>query len=70
VVYLQESGCDCGINDDPILFSHTIDSDNSNKWIDAVKDELKSIEQNKVWDLIKILEGCKRVGCKWVFMIK
>jgi hypothetical protein len=70
VVYLQESGCDREINDDPILFSHTIDNDNSNKWIDAVKDELKSIEQNKVWDLIKILEGCKRVGCKWVFMIK
>ena len=40
------------------------------KWIDAMKDELKSMEQNKVWDLIKILEGCKRVGCKWVFMIK
>jgi len=32
-----------------------------------MKDELKSIKQNGVWDLVKLLEGCKGVGCKYVF---
>ena len=33
-------------------------------------DELKSMDQNKVWDLVELPEGCKRVGCKWVFKTK
>ncbi|XP_072077980.1 uncharacterized mitochondrial protein AtMg00820-like [Arachis hypogaea] len=35
-----------------------------------MKDELKSMEQNKVWDLVKLPKGCKRIGCKWVFKTK
>jgi len=29
-----------------------------------MKEELKSIDDNKVWDLIKLLKGPKQVGCK------
>ena len=70
VVYLQESEFDLGIKDDPVSFSQAVESVNSTKWIDAMKDELKSMEQNEVWDLVKLPEGCKRVGCKWVFKTK
>ena len=28
------------------------------------------MEQNEVWDLVELPEGCKTVGCKWVFKIK
>jgi len=49
------------------LFSQAIESINSTKWADAMKDKLKSMEQNEVWDLVELLEGCKRVRCKWVF---
>ena len=35
-----------------------------------MKDELKSMAHNDVWDLIELLEGCKRVGRKWVFKTK
>jgi len=35
-----------------------------------MKDELKSMTQNFVWDLVKLAEGCKRVDCKWVFKTK
>jgi len=28
------------------------------------------MEQNGVWNLVKFLEGCNRVGCKWVFKTK
>lgn len=70
VVYLQESDFDIEINEDPVGFSQAIDSADSNKWIDAMNDKMKSIEQNKVWDVVELPEGCKRVGCKWVFKTK
>ena len=35
-----------------------------------MKDELKSMDQNEVWDLVELLEGYKKVGCKWVYKIK
>ena len=35
-----------------------------------MKEELKSMAKNNVWDLIELPEGSKRVGCKWVFKTK
>ena len=36
---------------------------NSNKWLEAMKDEFKSVVQNEVWDLVELLEGHRKVGC-------
>ncbi len=35
-----------------------------------MKDELKSMGHNKVWDFIELLKGFKQVRCKWVFKTK
>jgi hypothetical protein len=35
-----------------------------------MNDELKSMDQNKVWDIVELPEGYKIVGCKWVFKTK
>ena len=70
VVYLQESEYDLGIDNDPVSFSEAIESASSTKWLDAMKEELKSMDHNDVWDLVELPEGCKRVGCKWVFKTK
>ena len=70
MVYLQETENELSIDNDPISFSDSINDDNSDKWLDAMKDELKSMAHNDVWDLIELPEGCKRVGCKWVFKTK
>jgi len=67
VVYLQELETDLSIENDPVSFLEAINGDNSDNWLYAMKDELKSMVQNDVWDLAKLLEGCKKVGCKWVF---
>ena len=56
--------------DDPVSFSQAIESINSTKWVDAMKDELKSIEKNGVQNLIELPEGYKRVRYKWVFKTK
>jgi hypothetical protein len=41
---------------DPTSFE-AMRSDNSSKWLEAMKDEIKSISTNKVWDLEHILMG-------------
>jgi len=64
VVYLQESENDLSIDNDPTSFSEAINGDNSDKWLDAMKDELKSMAHNDVWNLAELPEGCKRVRCK------
>jgi len=35
-----------------------------------MKEELKLMEYNEVWDLVILPEGYKTVGCKWVFKTK
>jgi hypothetical protein len=45
-------------------------SEYSSKWLDAMKDEIKSMSTNEVWDLEKIPKGAKIVGCKWVYKTK
>jgi len=42
----------------------------SNKWIDAIKDELKSMEENKVWDHLELPNGYKQVGYIWILKTK
>ncbi|RVW31096.1 Retrovirus-related Pol polyprotein from transposon TNT 1-94 [Vitis vinifera] len=55
---------------DPVSFSQAIGCSDSDKWIDAMNDELKSMDQNKVWELVELPEGYKTVSCKWVFKTK
>ena len=48
MIYLQESDFDIGTSKDPILFSQAMESNDSDKWIDAINEELKSMYQNEV----------------------
>ena len=67
VVYLQEHEFDMGLEDDPISVSQVKQSSNFEKWIEAMKDEMKSMKDNGVWDLIELPKGVKPIGCKWIF---
>ena len=58
------------MEDGPISFEEAMRSDNSSKWLEAMKDEMKSMNANKVWDLEIISKGAKTVGCKWVYKTK
>ncbi|RVW97553.1 Retrovirus-related Pol polyprotein from transposon TNT 1-94 [Vitis vinifera] len=70
VVYLQEHEFDMGLEDDPISVSQVKQSSNSEKWIEAMKDEMKSMKDNGVWDLVDLPKGVKPIGCKWIFKTK
>ena len=35
-----------------------------------MKDEMKSMQDNDVWDLVELPESVKPIGCKWIFKTK
>ncbi|KAK8944130.1 hypothetical protein KSP39_PZI007676 [Platanthera zijinensis] len=71
IVFLQEHEEAIGMMDnDPFNFHQAMKSSNSHKWVEAMNDEIKSMEENKVWELVDLPEGTKPVGCKWIFKTK
>ncbi|CAA2996273.1 Hypothetical predicted protein, partial [Olea europaea subsp. europaea] len=64
IVFLQEHEDVVGLTEDePINFHQAMRSSNSQKWIDAMKDEIKSMKDNDVWDLVELPKGVKPIGC-------
>ena len=51
-------------------YKEAIVSPQSKFWIDAMKDEKTSMSHNKVWSLVDLLDGCRSIGCNWVFKTK
>ena len=58
------------MEDDPINFCQAMKSFNSQKWIDAMNEEIKSMKDNDVSDLVPLAEGAKPIGCKQIFKTK
>lgn len=59
------------IDDDvPCTYREAVQSADSVKWKMAMDEEMKSLHQNKTWDLVKIPKGKKTIGCKWVYAKK
>ena len=70
-IYLQEHEVDLEIKKiNPINLRQALQSFNAHKWIDAMNEEMKSMHDNDIWDLIELLEVLKPIGCKWIFKIK
>ena len=70
IVYALEHESDLSMDNDPVSFKEAVESNNSKKWYNAMKEELKSMTDNNVWVMTEWPEGSKRVGCKWVIKTK
>jgi hypothetical protein len=70
MVYMYEETNDIGIETDPTSFKEAMKSRHTSEWLDAMKDEMKSMSTNDVWDLVEISKGAKIVGCMWVYKTK
>lgn len=55
---------------EPTTFKEAKNSSDSENWMAAVRDELKSLEENQTWDIVKKPNNCNVIGCKWVFKLK
>ena len=55
------------LRETPATFGDANVSRDKAKWRAAMDTEMKSLEQNDVWNLVKLPPGRKAVGSKWVF---
>ena len=58
------------MEDDPINFRQAMESSKSQKWIDAMNEEIKSMKDNDVWALVPFPKGTKSISYKWIFKTK
>lgn len=35
-----------------------------------MKEDLRALDKNKTWDIVKLPPGKKIVGCRWIYKIK
>ena len=70
IVYALEHESDLNIDNDQVSFDQAMSGENSDKWLMAMKEELKSMDDNNVWEMTELPKDSKRVGCKWVFKTK
>ncbi|RVW56871.1 Retrovirus-related Pol polyprotein from transposon TNT 1-94 [Vitis vinifera] len=61
---------DVGLESDPTSYDQAINSENSTLWLYAMEEELKSMKDNEVWDLVELPKGIKTIRCKWIFKTK
>ncbi|XP_057249888.1 uncharacterized mitochondrial protein AtMg00820-like [Beta vulgaris subsp. vulgaris] len=57
-------------NSEPTTYKQALTSPDSEKWLEAMKSELDSMSENKVWTLVDLPGGVNPIGCKWVFKLK
>jgi hypothetical protein len=55
---------------EPSNYSKAIISTDDNYWMDAMHDEMESLEKNGTWDLLQLPKGKKIVRWKWIFKRK
>lgn len=68
IVFVQEHEENNGImEDDPINFCQAMQDSNSEKWIQAMKQEYKFMQDNKVCEIVPLSEDVKPIGCKRIF---
>ena len=69
----ENEWCNLSNEDDPILYRDTFSRPNAPFWQAAYEDEMKSLREHKVWDLIphdQVLTGRKVIPSKPVFHYK
>lgn len=56
--------------EDPLTYAEAMDRPDSDKWLEAMRSEIQSMYDNKVWNLVVPLDGVKPIANKWVFKRK
>ena len=57
-------------NDEPTTYEESLNSSESDQWLNAMKSEMYSLYTNQVWTLVDPPKEIKPIGCKWIFKKK
>lgn len=50
----------------PRTYNEAVKSSESDRWLEAMKSEMQSLDKNNVWELVPIPKDRKLVDCRWV----
>ena len=57
-------------HDEPTNYEEAMVSPDSAKWLEAMKSEMRSMYENKVWTLIDLPNDRRAIEIKWIFKWK
>ena len=57
-------------HDEPMNYEEAMVSPDSAKWLEAMKSEMRSMYENKVWTLIDLPNDRRAIEIKWIFKRK
>ena len=57
-------------SDEPTSYYEALSSPDSDKWVEAMQEEMQSLQQNSTWRLTKLPLGKRAIKCKWIFKKK
>ena len=57
-------------HDEPTNYEEAMMSPDSAKWLEAIKSEMRSMYENKVWTLIDLPNDRRAIEIKWIFKRK
>ncbi|CAI7859690.1 unnamed protein product [Closterium sp. NIES-53] len=57
-------------DDEKTTLKKALESSDAEEWKKAMESELKSIEENGMWELVELPEGRNAITSKWLFKIK
>ena len=69
-VYFREGEYEIGEEVDPTTYREALSSDKANEWLIAMRDEVQSMSDNDVQELVDLPKGYKPIGYKWVYKTK
>ena len=57
-------------NDEPLTYAKVMVDPDSELWLEAMRSELKSMDDNQVWNLVDPPDGVRAIEYKWIFKNK
>ena len=57
-------------NNEPMSYGEAMMSPDSDKWLEAMKYEIGSMYENKVWTLVDLPDERQAIENKWIFKKK
>ena len=58
------------LQNEPACIDDVLRSPKRDKWINAMEQEMKSLKENEVWELVELPKDRTLIGSKWVYKLK
>lgn len=68
--YVSHFAFKCTNHFDPNSVNEAFARNDANLWKDAMKDEMRSLDENRTWNLVELPQGRKAIKTKWIFKTK